>query len=335
MVCYHPLQVSFSIRKDGKKDLSFISRSTYDAGRLFSKGLNCASSNITGIPCGKCMGCRLESSRQWAVRCMHEASLYEDNCFITLTYHPDNLPKDGSLVKQEIPLFMKRLRQAIIPKELKRRGMTELRKQWVAKHPIRYFACGEYGEDFSRPHYHVCLFNYDFADKKYYKTVNGYKLFTSKMLEDVWGLGFCPIGSLTFDSAAYVARYCTKKINGIEADKHYQGRQPEFGLQSNKPGIGYGWYQKWKKDCFPSDYLIVNKVRCKPPRYYDKKLEQEDSSLFERIKQSRLEFAKDNKDNTYRRLMDRELCQQARFRKLIRTIENKEFEYVDEDLLCV
>jgi len=304
MPCYHPLQASFSVRGDGKKDLVFNTYGANESARAFVEGrkINLVSNTIC-IPCGKCMGCRLERSRQWAVRCVHEASLYEDNCFLTLTYNDENLPVDGSLNKKELPLFMKKLRQEF----------SDVR--------IRYFACGEYGDRVGRPHYHACIFNLDFKDKVYWKTVNGEKLYTSEKLNRLWGLGYCVIGTLTFESAAYVARYCTKKVTGDVAKDHYFGRQPEFSLQSNRPGIGGLWYDKWKRDCFPSGYLVVNGAKCKPPRYYDKLLEREDPSLFEKIKQSRLEAAIDDLDSTHARLLDREKCQEVRFKKLIRTIE--------------
>jgi len=298
MPCYHPLQAHF-VTRNGKKELSF-GHAANAAARMFRSGLPIVSNNILSLPCGKCMGCRLERSRQWAVRCMHEASLHEDNCFVTLTYSDEFLPFDGSLNKKHLQDFFKRLRHHF---------------------SFRYFSCGEYGDDFGRPHYHVCFFGCDFPDKVLWKSSGGYSLYESKLLSDVWGMGFCPIGSLTFDSAAYVARYCTKKVTGAASSSHYQGKQPEFGLMSNKPGIGADWYRKWKEDCFPSDYLVINGVKCKPPRYYDKMLEKEDPLLFEHIKQTRLESAKDDQDNTCRRLEDREKCQQARFSKLIRTIE--------------
>lgn len=308
MPCYHPLQASFSIREDGKKNLNFNSRLSEDAARAFHEGRKLSdfvSGSVLSLPCGICMGCRLERSRQWATRCMHEASLHEDNSFITLTYDPKFLPSDGSLVKSHFQLFMKRLRGAYSDKK------------------IRYYQCGEYGDNFGRPHYHACLFGFDFPDKVFWKSVNDERLYTSDSLERLWGMGFCTIGSLTFESAAYVARYCTKQVNGSAAVEHYQGRQPEYATMSLKPGIGAGWYQKWKSDCFPSDYLVVNGVKCKPPRYYDKRLEKEDPILFEKIKQSRLEGAVEDDENSHRRLLIREKCQQARFKKLIRTIERR------------
>lgn len=301
MPCYHPLQVEFSLSSSGKKELSFSSSLAYEAVEAFQAGLPLPPRTMS-LPCGSCMGCRLEKSRQWALRCVHESSLYSDNCFLTLTYSPENLPVDGSLRKDDLQRFWKRLRRAY-PESV-----------------IRYFACGEYGEMLERPHYHACVFGFDFPDKRLFKS-GPHPLFVSSSFSSIWGLGHCSIGSLTFESAAYVARYCTKKVNGSKAEEHYQGRQPEFSAMSLKPGIGSAWYDKWKSDCFPSDYLIVNGYKCKPPRYYDKKLEAEDVSMYERIKQSRAEIAESSDDNGYRRLLDREKCQQRRFQKLLRKME--------------
>jgi len=310
MPCYHPLQASFFLGENSKKVLSFTSDLSTRAAAAFKDGVvlpDFVRDSVFSIPCGTCMGCRLEKSRQWATRCMHEASLYEDNCFITLTYNDENLPKDGSLNKKHFQSFMKRLRST------------------YADTKIRFYGCGEYGDNFSRPHYHACLFNFDFPDKRLWKRSTVDPLYTSDTLERLWGMGFCTIGTLTFDSAAYVARYCTKKVNGKLAADHYAGRLPEFGLMSLKPGIGSGWFEKWKGDCFPSDYLVTNGHKCKPPRFYDKKLKVEDPYLYEKIKELRQvrRGAKNSDDDTHRRLLDREKCQEARFKQLIRTIERR------------
>ncbi|AXH74125.1 MAG: replication initiator protein [Microviridae sp.] len=159
------------------------------------------------VPCGQCVGCRLERSRQWAIRCVHEASLHKKNCFITLTYNDEHLPENSSLDYRVFQLFMKRLR--------KKYGDN-----------IRFYMCGEYGENFGRPHFHACLFNHDFSDKKLWKTVNKMPLFRSAELEELWPFGFSSIGSVTFESAAYVARYIMKKITGEAAEKHYTFRRP-------------------------------------------------------------------------------------------------------------
>jgi len=220
------------------------------------------SDEVVTLPCGNCVGCRLERSRQWAMRCVHEASLYSDNCFLTLTYNEVSLQYldrrvdldtgeiFSSLNKRDIMLFMKRLR--------KRFGDG-----------IRFFQCGEYGSQFSRPHHHVLLFNFDFKDKYFCERRNGVDLFRSPSLEELWPYGFSRVGQLTFESAAYVARYILKKINGDQAEEHYNGLLPEFITMSRRPGISRGWIDKWMSDVYPQDLVIMRDMKLKPPRYYD------------------------------------------------------------------
>jgi hypothetical protein len=298
MPCYHPIQAYRSrVRtKNGK------------LGIVFSKNEGYSDLPVT-IPCGGCIGCRLERSRQWAVRCMHEASLYDDNCFITLTYDDDNLPVDGSLNKTHFQKFMKRLRK-------RSPGKT-----------IRYYHCGEYGEENSRPHYHACLFNYDFPDKVQWKK----GLFVSEKLAEVWPYGFSTIGHVTFESAAYVARYVMKKVTGKAAEDHYESVnaysgeiykiQPEYTTMSRRPGIGKGWYDQFKEETYNSDSVIVNSREVKPPKYYDSLYELENTKKFEIIKKTRKQKAiKYSENNTQERLIVREKVKKAQLDKLKRVV---------------
>lgn len=217
------------------------------------------------LPCGQCVGCRLERSRQWAIRCMHEAQMHEQNCYITLTYADET--SASSLHYPDFQKFMRRLRKHF-------------------KGKIRFYMAGEYGEDFGRPHFHACLFGIDFDDKKYLAKVGNFKLYRSPTLEKLWPYGFSSIGSVTFESAAYVARYIMKKINGDLADDHYQvvdlekgeivRREPEFCHMSLKPGIGFPWLQKYSSDIYSDGQVVVRGKKCKPPRYYDKKYSKVD-----------------------------------------------------------
>ncbi|QCQ85093.1 replication initiator protein [Blackfly microvirus SF02] len=203
------------------------------------------------VPCGQCNGCRLEKSRQWAMRIMHEASLYEDNVFLTLTYNDNNLPQDESLILEHHQLFMKRLRK-------KNEGRT-----------IRYYHCGEYGDTTLRPHYHTIVFNLDFKDKLYLKTTeSGSKLYISEKLDDLWSHGDCYIGNVTFESAAYCGRYVMKKLTGARKSE-YGSRAPEYSTMSRRPGIGSPWLQKWNRDCYPNDFCIMNGRKIRVPKAYD------------------------------------------------------------------
>lgn len=310
MPCYHPM-VAYRSRSGrdpstGKWPIVFNSKEGYLDQKL-------------SIPCGKCIGCRLERSRQWAIRCVHEASLHDHNCFITLTYNNENLIRkcgiydeeiDGirqySLNKEDYVLFMKRLRKDI----QKRYG-----KQ------IRFFHCGEYGERFSRPHHHACIFGFDFPDKVLWSVRAGVKLYRSESLEKIWGLGYCVIGNVTFESAAYVSRYVTKKITGSKADDHYDGRQPEYITMSRNPGIGSEWFEKYKKDVLCQDKIIMRGgLTMRPPKYYDNKYDLTNPKEMEVIKRRRKKLISES-NTTPERLAVREELQKLKSMNLKRHLE--------------
>ncbi len=265
------------------------------------------------VPCGQCIGCRLDRSRQWAIRCVHEASLHGDNAFVTLTYNDENLPFGGTLVKRDLQLFMKRLRKA--------HGAG-----------IRFYGCGEYGEELVRPHYHVCLFNYTPPDKIPFKEGT----YTSQSLDRIWGKGFTLTGDVTFQSAAYVARYIMKKVNGSQAANYYKSdvldpntgeitrvdRVPEFTTMSRRPGIGKKWYEKFKSDVYDWDFVVHDGKTMRAPRYYDKQFENSNPSDYTTLKRKRVRNSRKHKeDQTPERLRVREHVKNAQIGKLSRKIE--------------
>lgn len=282
------------------------------------------------VPCGQCIGCRLERSRQWALRCVHEASLHPSNCFITLTYDDDNLPKDAGLDVTHFQKFMKRLRKHF-------KGQK-----------IRFFHCGEYGQcdpnnpkhlnqygisKLGRPHYHALLFNCDFNDKQLISRKNDISLYTSGVLSKLWPKGFNTIGEVTFESAAYTARYITKKITGEEANDHYTRIypntglvakvQPEYITMSRRPGIAAEWFNTFQGDVYPKDYVTCRGRRITPPVFYDRMLEAEDPELLEKIKKKRRRDAKLREDdNTGLRLLEKEQVKLAQVGFLKRHLEN-------------
>lgn len=206
------------------------------------------------IPCGQCIGCRLERSREWALRICQESTLHPANSFLTLTYHPRHLPQHGTLVKKHLQDFIKRLR-------------------FASDVPLRYYACGEYGTESLRPHYHLCLFGTDFKeDRKHYKiTPDGHSLWNSPSLSDRWPFGHAVIGDLNFDTAAYTARYVTKKITGASAPEHYGNRIPEFSLMSRRPGVGDKW-RELNTDDLDRGLCWFDGGLHKTPKFYEKKL---------------------------------------------------------------
>lgn len=234
---------------------------------------------------------------------MHEASLYEENCFITLTYDDEHLPRDGSLDVSHFQKFMKRLRKRF------------------ADDRIRFFHCGEYGDTSARPHYHACLFGFDFRDKRVWSVRGDHIVWRSETLEETWQQGLSEIGTLTFESAAYVARYVTKKVTGPLADEHYERVNPltgelvrvapEYATMSRRPGIGRGWIEKYHEDVYPWDEVVVNGHPSKPPRYYDLYAAERNPKEFESVSRER-RISRRREDETPERLHVREVCTKAR-----------------------
>lgn len=286
MPCYKPLD-AYKTKINGKNKITFTWQ--FGAERI-------------RLPCGQCIGCRLERSREWAVRIMHEASLHEVNSFLTLTYDDANLPNAiYSLQKPptDMQKFLKRLRKAY--------------------GKIRYYYCGEYGDLLLRPHYHACVFGYRPTDGVRVSA----RLWRSDTLSRIWGLGHTVYGDVVFDSAAYVARYITKKITGDRAGDHYGDRAPEHCQMSLKPGIGADWIKKYWQDVYNNDILYIHgNQKCRPAKYYDKLYDLQNHEKMEEIKCKRMEKAKMCPDNSRRRLRDREIIKLTKIKTFTRGYEN-------------
>lgn len=275
MPCYSPLTgyVTYGTSKNGKKDIVWKKPAKY-------------KEEVT-VGCGQCIGCRLGRAQKWALRCAHEMQLHPTNSFVTLTYDDKHLPNDYSLQKDHLQKFFKRLRRAIEPKR------------------ISYFACGEYGDENWRPHYHAIIFGYNFPDRlstSFVATQNEY--FLSPQLASLWTYGNHSITDANYKTAAYTARYVLKKITGDKAEDHYTRTimdwnevtgevnyyledaklTPEFATMSRNPAIGKKWFEKYKDDVYPSDYLIVDGYKVPVPEYYDKLFEDESSLELEMVK---------------------------------------------------
>lgn len=257
MACYHPnymrrLPPAFP---GDKPTYQFIE---YFPGKDIPQG------NIIKIPCGQCIGCRIAKSREWACRIMLESKYYESNYFLTLTYDDDHVPfacdDNGevtgyTLQKEDLQKFFKRLRSNTGQK-------------------VRYYACGEYGDDTMRPHYHPIIFGLHLDDLVPLSQHSGLgdTYYTSETIRQLWPLGNHVVGALTWQSAAYVARYVTKKVTGIKKqDYEAIGIQPEFAVMSRKPGIGRQWAED-NHDKLQYNYLSVGDEngasQIPPPRYF-------------------------------------------------------------------
>lgn len=257
------------------------------------------------IPCGRCIGCRLDYSRDWANRCMLELNYHSSAYFVTLTYDDLHLPinhycdmetgeigSTASLVKRDLQLFMKRLRKAHCAKY----GDYAL---------LRFFAAGEYGSQTHRPHYHAIIYGLKLDDLKFYKRNSfpqNYDLYNSDWLTKIWGKGHVVVGNVTWDTCAYTARYIVKKQYGNAAEVYEKYNfVPEFTQMSRKPGIGRRYYEEQKeniKDCLlRNDVLFITDgsrtVEAKPPKYYERLFDVDEPDLMSSLKETRQKIAKD------------------------------------------
>lgn len=261
------------------------------------------------LPCGQCVGCRVERSRQWALRCVHESQMHKVNSFVTLTYSDEHLPPDGGLHVEDWQKFAKRVRKSV--------------------GPFRFFHCGEYGDANRRPHYHACIFGLDFSDDRVLlRRDGGSNLFMSPLLTKTWGLGHCSVGDLTYESAAYVARYVIKKLTGSRGESEYSRVDVGTGevtrvcapyvTMSRRPGVGSTWFDKFSSDVYPSDEVVHMGRRFRPPRFYDSKLCEEDLKCI-KDKRARSVFLR-KEDLTPERLGVREVVADARLSGLRRSL---------------
>lgn len=304
MSCYHPL---IAVR-GARNSIRVVGAKSSSAVVDIKPG-----SDVLELPCGQCIGCRLNRSCMWAVRCMHEAQMWPLNCFVTLTYDPQlpvNKYMNWSLEYSHFQKFMKRLRRV-------RPG-------------VRFFACGEYGDTYGRPHFHAILFNCFFPDRlPHGKSESGADVWISRELDDIWSHGNCHIGEMSFQSAAYVARYAVKSaIDGYDGKRRAVGKGgfldaetgeywpyvPEMIRMSLKPGIGSKWFEKYASDVLPRDYVIVDGQKSPVPRYYLKMFNKLDTFGAELVKFKRLlrgEREDLQLDKTHERLLVRETVARA------------------------
>lgn len=298
MSCFHPLPAFLNDRgvvSVGRRELGDV-RSSLE------------------LPCGRCVGCQLEKSRAWSIRCMHEAQLYDSNVFVTLDYAPEHLPKSLSLEYSDFQGFMRRLRKKV-------RGVS---RAPTGSFPVRFFCSGEYGEKFRRPHFHAILFNCFFKDQV--RLVND--TCRSAQAESLWQRGNVVIGEVTPASAAYVAGYTLSKRYGQRAVEHYEdvvdvstgevtSRRREFCQMSRDPGIGAWWYSRFAGDVFPKDHAVVEGKEYKVPRYYWRKFQETaDPLLVAQLEAARVERARavPVEESSDRRRCDREVVARSRLK---------------------
>lgn len=318
MPCYHPI-TAFARTPPGatKKEIVFPLSDGLDhmwhKGHLYSEKLK--------LPCGQCIGCRLEYSRQWAIRCFFEAKQWEHNYFVTLTYDPKFVPlvphikvdtetgevlDDGlvmTLVPDHLKNFIKRLRRNF-----------EYEKNHTG---VRFFACGEYGPLNARPHYHLILFNCPLDDLVVDKHENGYTYYRSAFVEKAWSnhkkgqpreqIGFVSVTSFSFETAAYVARYMLKKHKGKDNTFYEEnGIYPEFTRCSRRPGLAYQYFAVNKDMIYDFDQVVFTNgsgtpMKVQPPKYFDR--------LFDIDNPEEMVTIKDRRKRVAERSMTRQLAE--------------------------
>lgn len=214
------------------------------------------------VSCQQCTGCRLERSRQWAVRSVHEAQYHDDNYFLTLTYDDRHVPKNNSLDTKVLQKFWKKLRKAIPDK-------------------FKYYAAGEYGENYFRPHYHASMFGLPLPDLyPSFKSSRRFQMYSSPVVEKAWGKGNIYLAPLTFETAAYTARYICKKVLGKDAEAHYKrlGLMPERAWISK--GLGKKWHEDYAHETYRDNYIVSRGVPSVPPRTYNRWLKLSDPAAY-------------------------------------------------------
>jgi len=234
------------------------------------------------LPCGKCILCREEHARQWAVRITNEASLWEFNSFVTLTYDDEHLPANGQLNYKDLQDFWKRLRKKV--------------------GPLRYYSVGEYGDKTNRPHYHACIFGHAFQHNRTILRTEPYLLWTNPTLLETWGKGHVSVGALTFQTAQYTASYVTKKLGYMhrytqldrESGELLDMVQPRAfisnggGRQTGRQAaIGKLFLEKHGDHIYAHDSVVINGKEQKPPRYYDNWLKQRSEIALQMVKDQR------------------------------------------------
>lgn len=249
------------------------------------------------VPCRKCIGCRLDYSRQWADRLMIELQRHESAWFVTLTYDENNVPHAvrpstgeiepySTLVKRDCQLFMKRLRKAHL-------------KLYPDNH-LMYYLAGEYGETSGRPHYHAIIFDLVLNDLQLWSKSNGFQYYVSEWLQSIWKFGRVIVAAVTWETCAYTARYIVKKQFGKNAKEVYfeNGILPEFSLVSTKPAISKTYFEETilQSKIFGNvDEVNLSTTsggkKVKFPKYWDRLYEKVDPDRLLEVKEFRKDAA--------------------------------------------
>lgn len=272
------------------------------------------------VPCGKCAACQIRKRKDWTTRLSNEAEFYGDNCcFVTLTYDDDNIPVTCfnpvkgdrpkmidrgagelplfTLLPSDVQKFIKRLRRHLeyVPKSAnKRLGRDHVESS------IRYYAVGEYGGRFGRPHYHLMIFGWKPSDMVFHSIRNGHLIYRSAQIEKLWRYGFSTVEPVEGGVARYCSRYVTKKfarLNGEGKDPFSDSVFPEFCLQSvRNGGIGAAFFDRHYETIMPRGFSLIrsggNYIKASIPAYYWRRCRKIAPCLWLELRDQRISFAK-------------------------------------------
>jgi len=262
-------------------------------------GLVRDGATMVPVRCGRCLACRIQRTKEWKLRMLHELQMHpgQVGLFATLTYDESSLPECGSLDREDLQKFFKRLR--------KRCGK------------FRFAACGEYGKITGRPHYHVIFFGLTLPDLMGNSTG---RLFRSQIFESCWGLGQVQIGKAENDSISYVAGYTAKKLmhsKGESPEAEYVDVStglvlrtvpvsPEFFGTSTNPGLGAEWIKCYGEQVLRDENIALENGKSTPliPRYYMKKLKEQNHPWFDAFVEQRAGNAPAPSEAAQRRFLD-------------------------------
>lgn len=248
------------------------------------------------VPCGRCLECRLAHSKQWADRCLLEMQYHESNLFVTLTYDDDHIPmrphpdaqtgeitdkEFNSLSKRDLQLFFKRLRKKF-------------------GNGISYYACGEYGSNTIRPHYHAIIFGLKLDDLiPFYTSGTGNQYCLSETLARIWQLGQVTVSEATYENAAYTARYVMKKAENPKDKYFYENNniEKEFVTMSRRPAIGLRWFEEHPNELYENLFTSIGTekggYKIRRNRYFDKKMDIYNPVLLKMVKDTSISFMND------------------------------------------
>ena len=322
MACYQPIR-AFQRDPGGRVIL------------LPARGPRGEPSNLE-LPCGKCLGCQQTRANHWAERCKHHASQYLNNSFLTLTYNDYWQPDDRNVQPRDLQLFLKRLRKRlhrVLAGQTQQKPPRDPRNLILSdpRRPLRYFACGEYGETTGRPHYHLLLFNADFAGQQIGAS-HGNQLRINDHIAACWtdprtgsSYGNHTVGTATAGAVAgYIAKYVLKShrynsLNNPICDRDGVANpnwiRPPFVRMSK--GIGNEWLTKYHSDLARGYYTDGHGRKQAIPRYYKRKLKEaykHTAMILEEYQHIYTQQTKDSDKNSEARRRDAQIIHEQKYR---------------------